>query len=201
MRVKLANRYNTIMVTTEGTYACNRTSTWDAYWPHLGGSAQALLVAVCTTAPDATLYDALERAAQARGYADGATWLVLDAGAGAGLDTQEQSAVADVDVDAQDVDPSAGSDGWETLPEDSRLDASEVDTIIEGLDPMCVVVLDAEAVQVFAQAYALADTTPGYALALGRPSYLIPHAAELIKSDDGKQQLWNAIKSLPAMTN
>lgn len=63
-------------------YGYVRTEAQKRYGDVLSGSAEALFVAVTSTDCSTATHDAIEKAARARGYTEGVTWLFFDAAQG-----------------------------------------------------------------------------------------------------------------------
>ncbi len=94
-----------------------------------------------------------------------------------------------------------GPDGATFLLVDvpAELSPDQLSTIVEGLDPLCIVLADAQAASLFAQAYRIALPSRAAMRAFGREVRLLPQLGELMKTPAGKQRAWAALKTLPRL--
>ena len=94
-----------------------------------------------------------------------------------------------------------GPDGatFITIDAQEPLSASKLFRLVEGIDPLCIVVADAPSLHLFEQAYH--ETLPPQPVArvFGREVRLLPTLGELVQSPAGKQQAWAALKTLPRL--
>lgn len=91
------------------------------------------------------------------------------------------------------------SDGATFITVDAQesLSASELFRLIEGIDPLCIVVADTPSLHLFEQAYReTLPSQPGTRV-FGREVRLLPTLDELVKTPEGKRQAWAALKTLP----
>lgn len=79
------------------------------------------------------------------------------------------------------------------------LAGKELLSAIEGMDPLCLVVLGSGPLEAFAKAYRIERPAAGFAHVLGRPTCLVPDIDALLETEAGKQQLWSLMKALPAL--
>ena len=81
--------------------------------------------------------------------------------------------------------------------ETDGLDAQELLQIIEGIDPVAVVIASASSAQAFFAAYHLQPIGNERFTALCREVRSIPCFEELMESPDGRQRIWAVLKTLP----
>ena len=79
----------------------------------------------------------------------------------------------------------------------NKLDAQELLQIIEGIDPVAVVIASASSAQAFFAAYHLQPIGNERFTALCREVRSIPCFEELMESPDGRQRIWAVLKTLP----
>ncbi len=79
----------------------------------------------------------------------------------------------------------------------SPLDAQALYTLIEGLDPVCIIVLDEPSAQLVSTAYRHPLRTNTPVRLLGRDVVVFGDLEELISTPEGKQQAWALLKTLP----
>ena len=69
--------------------------------------------------------------------------------------------------------------------------------LIEGLDPLCIVACDPDSLQLLLQAYrTMPPNQTAFRLAC-REIRALPNIDELMKTNQGKQFAWSALKTLP----
>lgn len=77
------------------------------------------------------------------------------------------------------------------------LGASELYTIVEGLDPLSMIVADAEAAALLTQAYREQLTPDTYTRLLGRPCVVLASFERALADPAKKQIAWSLLKQLP----
>lgn len=77
------------------------------------------------------------------------------------------------------------------------LDTQELLQIVEGIDPVAVVIASARSAQAFFAAYHMQPTEAESFTALCREVRLIPCFDRLMESPEGKQRIWAVLKTLP----
>lgn len=99
------------------------------------------------------------------------------------------------------LEKSASALGWgaEALcfVETDGLDPSDLLQIIEGIDPVAIVLASESSARAFFSAYHMQPAEGTCFTALCREARLIPRFEELMKSPDGRQRIWAALKTLP----
>lgn len=73
----------------------------------------------------------------------------------------------------------------------------ELMELVEGLDPVAVVIADEESAQAFFLAYRIEATQAPAFRVLGREIRLVTRFESLMKTLNGKQQIWATLKTLP----
>lgn len=92
-----------------------------------------------------------------------------------------------------------GRDGLGLVTTGGALGSADLLTIVEGLDPLCLVATDADAATLLAQAYRR-DVAPDDACRLmGRTVVAFRDLASLMDSPDDKQRAWALLKKLPKL--
>lgn len=87
--------------------------------------------------------------------------------------------------------------GWLPLSECAR-DADPF-TLIEAVDPLCVIVADHAAAQRLSASYNTALALECRTLLLGRPTRCFENFEALLSTEAGKQKAWKLLKTLPAV--
>lgn len=77
------------------------------------------------------------------------------------------------------------------------LSPNEAFELIEGLDPVAIVIADEGAARIFFAAYRIGETSAPAFRVLGREIRLVPEFAKLINTLNGKQKIWSVLKTLP----
>lgn len=80
---------------------------------------------------------------------------------------------------------------------DTKLDAAALRLLVEGLDPYCIVVTDAEAGQLLGEAYRAPITPNSIARIMGRSVVALDSFESQLKNAQDKQVAWALLKSLP----
>lgn len=77
------------------------------------------------------------------------------------------------------------------------VNASQLFRIIEGLDPLCMVVADKASSKAVAEAYRLDQVPHGVTRVLGRDAVFFDDFDSLLESSESKQRAWKLLKALP----
>lgn len=80
---------------------------------------------------------------------------------------------------------------------DIALDERAVFMLIEGLDPLFVIIVDDAATHLVGQAYRCVFETDSAIRVFGRPSVSFKDLDAMLSTDAGKQRAWRLFKSLP----
>lgn len=78
-----------------------------------------------------------------------------------------------------------------------RLDPAAVRALLEGLDPLCIIVADAESAAVMAQAYEQSIALDRPNRILGRDVAAFRNLSALMDTPQNKQRAWALFKTLP----
>ncbi|MGN0262323.1 MAG: hypothetical protein ACI4B9_05710 [Eggerthellaceae bacterium] len=99
------------------------------------------------------------------------------------------------------LEKSALAIGWGSeavcFVETDMLEPSDLLQIVEGMDPVAVVLASASSAQAFFAAYHLQPVEEERLSVLCREVRIIPRFEELMETPDGKQRIWAALKTLP----
>lgn len=79
---------------------------------------------------------------------------------------------------------------------DMPLGAKELMSVVEGLDPLALVALDAPSVALLAEAYRCDVPADACTRVFGRPAAAFADFAKMLGSDDRKQRAWALLKKL-----
>lgn len=77
------------------------------------------------------------------------------------------------------------------------LDPQALFMLVEGLDPVCVVCTDAEAVHAVESAYRTTCPLDAPARVFGRSAATFRNLDTLLETPEGKQKAWSVLKTLP----
>ena len=80
--------------------------------------------------------------------------------------------------------------------EESELDSQALFLLVEGLDPLRLIVADGQTLEVVAHAYRMAIGPDTAVRVFGRPAVCFGNLAELLQTDAGKQRAWALFKTL-----
>lgn len=83
--------------------------------------------------------------------------------------------------------------------EGTALGAPEVFSIIEGLDPLCLVVADEASARLLSQAYRCPIAPDAYMRLLGRPSAVFKSFESMLADAAEKQRAWAVLKRIPKL--
>lgn len=165
-------------------YNINQRTAWDAFSAHLSGSDSGLLLAISASPLGEAARKALDSSAKALGYGPGACAFasILSPTAPKAAEPPERDAAA-------------------------SLDASSLRLLVEGVDPLALVVADDAALKLVRQAYPDAAFSPpsmtgiqsGCSLgrAFGRTVTAFESFEKMLDSAESKQAAWALLKKLP----
>ena len=111
------------------------------------------------------------------------------------LGTQEKDA----------IDKSAKALGWADGPsyvpvkngDENALSPADVFEIVEGLDPICIVIVGNEAREIAGQAFRCEVPAQGRFRLFGRDACAFNNLANLLESEAGKKTVWALLRGLP----
>ena len=92
-----------------------------------------------------------------------------------------------------------GPDGatFLAVDEPDLLSSESLMRVVEGLDPLCIVLADQQAAALFAEAYCIILPAQASFRTFGREIRLLPQLEEMMATPAGKQLAWAALKTLP----
>lgn len=182
------------------SFACD--TAWERYSAHLSGAREGTVCVIAQTQPTPQARHALDASFERLGYGDNAcTWICLGA---------DGSSSANAQVNAMSLPPQMKGDAREALqqkpdapaPADSpatgldMLSTSDVLTIIESIDPLCLVAADIVSGRTLSAAYQQTITPFVRTRLLGRDTLVIDNLEQALGTDAAKQHLWAALKTL-----
>ncbi|MCL2825780.1 MAG: hypothetical protein FWD72_00055 [Eggerthellaceae bacterium] len=161
--------------------------TWDVFGDYLNGARESLLCIVSTPPLSDRAKSALQSSFAQLGYgAFPCTFFTLQGNAAAGA---ASAAAAPADVGA-----SPATSPSSPLP---HLSEKEVFAVIEGLDPLLLVITDAAAIRTCSQAYHQEVPPDQRSRVLGREVRAFSSFDGMLDDPKGKQEAWALLKSLP----
>lgn len=80
---------------------------------------------------------------------------------------------------------------------DGKLDAGSLLLAVEGLDPLCLILADAEAARLLSEAYRCPVPTGQPSRIMGRSAVAFESFASMLSNDHDKQNAWSLLKKLP----
>ena len=194
-------------------------ATAELFASYLAGSFGGLAIAVATCWPNQTVRNALESSLAALGYGNNClAYVSLTGGGDATGDFADDGAAAFVSSEAPSGDLAARSPNPDThqnsapaaiAETDSKkaaeeelppLDAHALFTLIEGLDPKCIIALDAAAARTLAEAFHVKHILNAHGRFSGRDVVAFPDFASLMNSPEEKQRAWHLLKKLPKLS-
>ena len=149
-------------------YECALDLTWERFGAHLDGARPSVCCAVGSRPPAQAVRSALDGSLRALGY---------------GQDACAFAAIA----------PRAEGEGADA----ATLDARALFALVEGLDPLCLIVCDRDAAGAVADAYRLPIPFERPQHVFGRPCVAFESLEALLETPAGKQRAWAALKQLP----
>lgn len=188
-------------------YEANARNVLEAYAAFVEGTPESLLLAVCDGAPSASACEALASSAERLGFRRSIAWLRLsDKASGASaaaapeLEAAPASAIdpASAPEPAPAADPeSAAAADHESAPEPApALGADDVFAIVEGIDPIALVALDAASCRMLADAYRCDVPQDAHCRIFGRDAAAFRDFTAMLTDEDAKQRAWAILKRL-----
>ena len=184
-------------------YTVALDSTWDSFEQNLEGARSGLFLAAYTKPPSEAVLQAMRATAKSLGYGEpGATFASLRIEPAAqiteALEAAEASS-ADLSLASSEGEVSAIS---ATLQADSQapemlLDPIAIFSLVEGLDPLVIVALDASAASLLSATYKQDILLERAGQLFGRPLVAFADFATHLENPDAKQRAWRLLKTLP----
>lgn len=184
-------------------YTVALDSTWDSFEQNLEGARSGLFLAAYTKPPSEAVLQAMRATAKSLGYGEpGATFASLR------IEPAAQITEALEAVEASSADLSLASSEGEvsamsaTLEADSQapemfLDPIAIFSLVEGLDPLVIVALDASAASLLSATYKQDILLERAGQLFGRPLVAFADFATHLENPDAKQRAWRLLKTLP----
>lgn len=193
------------MTAFENIYATPREHVLQAYGAHISGNASGLFISLSSKELASAARNALQKSAEALGYGpDGVTFVQLHAQPEAPrseevcrniswetclhLENGGQTGHRDTNDSAETIRSSLRND---------CLSKEDVFLLLEGCDPICMVACDGESACALAQAYRIDMPPMPAARIFGRETRLFEDLDSQLKTPEGKQFVWAALKTLP----
>jgi len=150
-------------------YGVQAAEIRELFSDYVRGDADNLVLALSTEPLDDTARNAIEKSLESFGYGTRACTYVSLSG-------------FERDTDADDA---------------AVLDPQALFLLIEGLDPLCMVVCDSYAISVVHKAYRTALSPNAKTRVFGRTVAAFNDLESLLGSSTGKQKAWSVLKTLP----
>ena len=151
-------------------YSASADEIWELFGDYVEGNPDAAAAALSARPLSSAARNALEKSLAAFGYGEGAL-------AYATLNPR-------------------GSEAGEA---DGTLDPHAQFLLIEGLDPICLIACDEQAISSLEATYRVACKRNASSRVFGRPCVLLSDIDRMLESDQGKQRLWALMKTLPKL--
>lgn len=184
-------------------YTVTLDSTWDSFEQNLEGARSGLFLAVYTKPPSEAVLQAMRATAKSLGYGEpGATFASLRIEPAAQITEALEAAEAsspDLSLVSSEGEVSVISG---TLEADSQapemlLDPIAIFSLVEGLDPLVIVALDASAASLLSATYKQDILLERAGQLFGRPLVAFADFATHLENPDAKQRAWRLLKTLP----
>lgn len=163
--------YNTSMANSEHNYGFTRADVLERYATFIEGAPAAFFLVVAQAPLGAEARNALEKSALALGWQEGPTYAWTG---------------------ASDASADAGADAAR-----GTLTPDEVFEVIEGLDPICVVLIGQATHALAAQAFKQDIPAQGRFRLFGRDACAFGNLETLLKTEAGKKSVWALLRGLP----
>ncbi len=194
-------------------YAANLRIAWELFAANLEGNRSGAVVVISEAPLPENARTALDSSMRALGYgAEICTFAVLR-GKRAALDESGTAGEGEVDGrSTRGADGAAGRDGGgaggdgasaptapttPTAPTAPTLDGDALRMLVEGLDPLCIVIADRASGAVFSKAYQERCPLDAAGRVLGRSIVAFTSFASLLETPADKQRAWALLKTLP----
>lgn len=200
-------------------YAANLRIAWELFAAYLEGNRSGAVVAISESPLPDNARTALNSSMRALGYGDEiCTFAVLrskraadgDGDGGGGAGDASEGASADrggardggTGVGGSGTDGDTGGDACDArgVFRTPALDGSALRMLVEGLDPLCVIIADRASAAAFSQAYGKHCSLDAAGRALGRSVVAFTSFAGLLETPADKQRAWALLKALPRFT-
>lgn len=199
-------------------YEVNATSTLEVYGDFVEGTGNELLLTISTRTLNASAREALEKSAAALGYGTrGVAYVATTIGgesvsrgadgpgnaSGAGEGERVGVGVGGserVGKPKRTSDPKPSNCPESTFDfAEATLGASDLLSIIEGLDPLAIMAADAQAAALLERAYRRELTLDAATRIMGRTAVTFCCFKDLLDEPNKKQKAWALLKKLPKL--
>lgn len=159
------------MTNAEYNYGFTRADVLERYAAFIEGAPAAFFLVITQAPLGSAARNALEKSALALGWQEGPTYVwtgTLDAPSDAGAEAAQDSLTPD-----------------------------EVFEVVEGLDPICVVLIGQATYALAAQAFKQDIPAQGRFRLFGRDACAFGNLETLLKTEAGKKSVWALLRGLP----
>lgn len=188
-------------------YAANLRIAWELFAANLEGNRSGAVVVISEAPLPENARTALDSSMRALGYGDeictfavlGGKRTALDEGGTAGEGGVDGRSTGDAGGAVGRDGGGAGGDGASapTAPTAPTLDGDALRMLVEGLDPLCIVIADRASSAVFSKAYQERCPLDAAGRVLGRSIVAFTSFASLLETPADKQRAWALLKTLP----
>ncbi len=194
-------------------YAANLRIAWELFAANLEGNRSGAVVVISEAPLPENARTALDSSMRALGYGDEICTFAVLRGKRAALDESGTAGEGEVDGrSTRGADGAAGRDGGgaggdgasaptapttPTAPTAPTLDGDALRMLVEGLDPLCIVIADRASGAVFSKAYQERCPLDAAGRVLGRSIVAFTSFASLLETPADKQRAWALLKTLP----
>ncbi len=187
-------------------YAANLRIAWELFAANLEGNRSGAVVVISEAPLPENARTALDSSMRALGYGDEICTFAVLRGKRAALDeggtAGEGGTVGEGEVDGRSTRGAGGGAGGDgasapTAPTAPTLDGDALRMLVEGLDPLCIVIADRASGAVFSKAYQERCPLDAAGRVLGRSIVAFTSFASLLETPADKQRAWALLKTLP----
>lgn len=188
-------------------YAANLRIAWELFAANLEGNRSGAVVVISEAPLPENARTALDSSMRALGYGDEICTFAVLRGKRAALD--EGGTAGEGEVDGRSTRGAGGAVGRDgggaggdgasapTAPTAPTLDGDALRMLVEGLDPLCIVIADRASGAVFSKAYQERCPLDAAGRVLGRSIVAFTSFASLLETPADKQRAWALLKTLP----
>lgn len=188
-------------------YAANLRIAWELFAANLEGNRSGAVVVISEAPLPENARTALDSSMRALGYGDEICTFAVLRGKRAALD--ESGTAGEGEVDGRSTRGAGGAAGRDgggaggdgasapTAPTAPTLDGDALRMLVEGLDPLCIVIADHASGAVFSKAYQERCPLDAAGRVLGRSIVAFTSFASLLETPADKQRAWALLKTLP----
>ena len=160
-------------------YGASAESMRELFADYVSGNDSSVILVIASTQPAASTQDALEKTFYALGF---------------GHDACTYAQLLPVMPAEEAENPTSSTS---SVDEPLALDPQALFLLVEGLDPICLVVCDTQAREALCATYRTTIEEDSPARIFGIQAAVFANLDALISTDDGKQKAWSILKLLP----